>query len=224
MLPNILESCSYAQGNVQTLVTHDCGVTYKLVKAGESLPSTAGACSYKVTIPDYPMQGESKFKSSFKGKVLASVEVSYDYSITDAIAFIGEAKYLGRPNSESDDATNSSTAFETAENSVIDKRIKEVARQLLPNEDIVDFSQADFEDKLLDEVNKMLKPHGIVLNFLSFVPTPDEQTRQAIDVATAMKVYESKGITDVGKATIIARAGATKVETNVEQPKQTTEK
>ena len=35
-----------------------------------------------------------------------------------------EAKYLGKINSDSDDEANSSKAYETAENSVIDKRIK----------------------------------------------------------------------------------------------------
>jgi len=39
----------------------------------------------------------------------------------------------------------------------------------------------------------------------------DEQTRQAIDVSTAMKVYESKGLQDVGKQVMIERAGATKI-------------
>ena len=39
----------------------------------------------------------------------------------------------------------------------------------------------------------------------------DEQTRQAIDVSTAMKIYESKGLQDVGKSVMIERAGATKI-------------
>jgi hypothetical protein len=94
---------------------------------------------------------------------------------------------------------------------VIDKRIKEVARDILVNEDIVDFSQSDFEDKLLKNVNGMLQPLGVQLSFLSFVPQPSEQTSQAIDVATAMKIYESKGLQEVGKAVISARAGATKI-------------
>jgi len=195
----VLQSCDYATSNVQTLYTSDCGVTWKLIKAGESIPKAIGMCSYKVTIPDYPMQGESKFKTAFKDKVLANVEVTYDYAIVDGILFISEAKYLGRSNSSSDDRTNAASAYETAENSVIDKRIKEVARELLVVEDITDFSQSDFEDKLLTEVNKLLKSKGVELNFLSFVPIPDEQTRTAIDVATAAKIYKAKDLVEIGE-------------------------
>ncbi len=176
-------------------------------------------CHYKITIPDYPMQGESRFKATFKDRVLADIEVTYDYSIIDARAFVSEAKYLGKANSNPDDETNFSKAFEMAENSVIDKRIKEVARDILVSEDIVDFSQSDFEDKLLKNVNQMLSVLGVQLSFLSFVPQPSEQTSQAIDVATAMKIYASKGLQEVSKSVITARAGATKV--TVENKPQT---
>ncbi|MEJ7557454.1 MAG: SPFH domain-containing protein [Pedobacter sp.] len=212
-----ISSCDRAQSNVQTLYTSNCGVSWKLIKAGETLPKGIGMCSYKVTVPDYPMQGESIFKSAFKNRVMAKIEVTYDYSILDAIKYVGEAKYLGKINSDSDDEVNSSKAYETAENSVIDKRIKEVARDLLISEDIVDFSQAEFETKLLESVNELLKAKGVKINFLSFVPIPEEQTRQAIDVVTAMKIYESKGLTEVGKSVTSARAGATKVEVTVQK-------
>ena len=216
-------ACDRAQSNVQTLYTSDCGVTWQLIKAGDALPKGIGMCSYKVTVPDYPMQGESIFKSAFANRVMAKIEVTYDYSITDAMAYVGEAKYLGKINSDSDDEVNSAKAYETAENSVIDKRIKEVARNLLIKEDIVDFAQAEFETTLLDKVNELLKTKGIRINFLSFVPIPEEQTRQAIDVVTAMKIYESKGLLDVGKSVTAARASATKVQVNVEAKDNNTE-
>ena len=208
----VFTSCDRAQSNVQTLYTSNCGVSWQLIKAGETLPKGIGMCSYKVTIPDYPMQGESIFKSAFANRVMAKIEVTYDYSILDGIAYISEAKYLGKINSDSDNETNSAKAYETAENSVIDKRIKEVARDLLINEDIVEFSQAEFESKLLSKVNDLLQAKGVKLNFLSFVPIPEEQTRQAIDVVTAMKIYDSKNLTEVGKAVTSARAGATKLD------------
>lgn len=217
LLGAFLSSCDRAQSNVQTLYTSNCGVSWQLIKAGETLPKGLGMCSYKITVPDYPMQGESIFKSAFANRVMAKIEVTYDYSITDAIEYVGEAKYLGKINSDSDDEVNSSKAYETAENSVIDKRIKEVARDLLINEDIVEFSQAEFETTLLNKVNKLLDSKGVKLNFLSFVPIPEEQTRQAIDVVTAMKIYESKGLTEVGRAVSSARAGATKVEVVVQK-------
>ena len=213
----LFSGCDRAQSNVQTLYTSNCGVTWEVIKAGETVPKGVGMCSYKITVPDYPMQGESVFKSAFKNRVMAKIEVTYDYSITDARLYIGEAKYLGKMNSDSDNEVNSAKAYETAENSVIDKRIKEIARDLLLNEDIVDFNQNEFESELLKNVNGLLKSKGVTINFLSFVPIPEEQTRQAIDVVTAMKIYESKGLTEIGKSVSSARAGATKVEVIVQK-------
>ncbi len=213
---SILSGCSYASANVQTLISDDCGVSWKLIEPGNSVPSRVGPCAYKITVPDYPMPGETSFKTSFKDRVLATVEIGYEYAIVDAKVFISEAKYLGKPNSDSDDKTNS--AYESAENAVIDKRIRDVATEMLITEDIVDFSQAEFEDKLLIEANNRLANKGVRLNFISFVPTPEEQTRLAIDMMTAMKIYESRQLGDLGQKVTVARAGATKIEVTTEVP------
>lgn len=218
LLASGTSGCSAAHSNVQTLVTSDCGASWKVIKVGETLPAMVGVCSYKVTIPDYPMQGDVKFKTSFTNRVLADISVSYDYIIVDGIKFVNEAKYIGKMNSDSDDKTNQSGAYESAENSVIDKRIREVASNHLIKQDIVDFSQGEFEDMLLLEVNKLLDEKGVKLNFISFVPIPEEQTRLAIDVLTAYKVYESKGLGDLGKQIIIARSGAAKINMNNDAP------
>ncbi len=210
--------CNRAQANVQTLVTNDCGQTWQIIKVGETVPRTIGYCSYTITIPDYPMQGEVKFKTSFSNRVLANVEVSYEYVIIDGVKFISEAKYIGKMNSESDDKTNASSAYESAENSVIDKRIREAASTSLIQQDIVDFSQAEFEDLLLNKANEMLAEKGVKLSFISFVPIPEEQTRLAIDVLTAQKVYESKGLGDLGQKIIVAKSGSAKVIVTTETP------
>ena len=207
LLPVALSSCDYAQANVNTLVTDDCGVTWKLIAAGKSVPKgVANPCFYKVTIPDYPMQGDSRFKVVFAENVLASLDVSYDYTITNPMSFIQEAKYLGKTNS-----AEVGTQFEAAENTVIDKRIKDAVRGRLSKEDVVTFSPSDFEDLLLPELNKLLQPRGVTVNFLSLVPVYDEQTAQAVDVATAMKIYTSKNLEKLGEQVIANRAGASKV-------------
>ena len=166
----------------------------------------ANPCLYKVTIPDYPMQGDSRFKVVFAENVLASLDVSYDYTITNPMSFIQEAKYLGKTNS-----AEVGTQFEAAENTVIDKRIKDAVRGRLSKEDVVTFSPSDFEDLLLPELNKLLQPRGVTVNFLSLVPVYDEQTAQAVDVATAMKIYTSKNLEKLGEQVIANRAGASKV-------------
>ena len=207
LLPAALSGCDYAQANVNTLVTDDCGVSWKLIAAGKSVPKgVANPCFYKVTIPDYPMQGDSRFKVVFAENVLASLDVSYDYTITNPMSFIQEAKYLGKTNS-----AEVGTQFEAAENTVIDKRIKDAVRGRLSKEDVVTFSPSDFEDLLLPELNKLLQPRGVTVNFLSLVPVYDDQTAQAVDVATAMKIYSSKNLEKLGEQVIANRAGASRI-------------
>jgi hypothetical protein len=161
------------------------------------------------------MTGESHFKTNFANKVKTNIDMDYEYEIIDPVKFITEAPYLAKTNSEGDDISSNNSRFESAENSIIDKRIKDIARDLLLNIDIVEFDQSEFEDTLQTQVNNALSDRGVRINYLSFVPTPSEQTEQAIDVATAMKIYESKNLQEVGKQVIANKAGATRVEMNV---------
>ncbi len=87
----------------------------------------------------------------------------------------------------------------------------------------MELDQSDMETHLLNESNKVLEPLGVHLNFITLTFDLDEQTRQAIDVSTAMKIYESKGLQELGKQVMTQRAGATKivVENRTEQPKTT---
>ena len=214
-----LQSCDKSQANVQTLISNDCGVTWQLIPPGQTIPKRVMACELKTTIPGAPMTGESLFKTTFANKVKANIELDYEYEIVDPVKFISNAKYLAKSNSDGDEVSANSSRFESAENSIIDKRIKEIARNLLENVDIVEFDQSEFEDNLQDSVNKDLESRGVRINYLSFVPTPSEQTEQAIDVATAMKIYESKGLQEVGKQVITNKAGATKINMNVSENK-----
>jgi hypothetical protein len=162
-----------------------------------------------------PMTGESHFKTNFANKVKTNIDMDYEYEITDPVKFISEAPYLAKSNSDADDVSSNNSRFESAENSIIDKRVKDIARDLLLDIDIVEFDQSEFEDLLLKKVNEALSDRGVHINYLSFVPTPSEQTEQAIDVATAMRIYESKGLQEVGNQVIQNKAGATKIEMNV---------
>jgi len=207
------QSCNYAKSNQQVVVSDDCGMSWKKINAGDAVPKGGlNACYMKVVIPNYPMQGESKFISNLKDRVRANIHIDYDYSITEPLSFIKQAKYIGKANVNADDpdAINES-AFESAENMVIDKRIKDVAKAVFINEDIVELDQSEIETQLLNESNKVLEPLGVRLNFITLTFDLDEQTRQAIDVSTAMKIYESKGLQDIGKQVMSQRAGATKI-------------
>ncbi|HEX8358423.1 MAG TPA: hypothetical protein VF610_13460 [Segetibacter sp.] len=216
------ESCNYAKSNQQVVVSDDCGMTWKRINAGDAVPKgMANPCYMKVVMPNYPMQGDSKFISNLKDRVRASIHIDYDYSITDPLSFIKQAKYLGKANTDADsDGALASSAFEGAENMVIDKRIKDVSKAMFLKEDIVELDQAEIENSLLISANVVLEPLGVHLNFITLTFDLDEQTRQAIDISTAMKIYESRNLQEVGKQVMVSRAGATKVivENKTEQP------
>lgn len=209
-----LVGCNRAVSNVQTLISDDCGVNWKFIPPGNSIPSRMGVCALRVSLPNSPMTGDARFRTSFANKVLANVSIGYEYTIDDARAFIMEAKYLGRQNVEGDDVVNDANKYESAENTIIDRRLRELTSASLLAEDIVDFDQGKFEDKLLDQANEMLKARGVKLASLQFVMTPDEQTRQAMDAASARRVYASIGIAELGERLMIAKAGAPKITMN----------
>lgn len=216
-----LSACNYAKSNQQVVVSTDCGMTWDKIAAGDAVPVGAGnRCFMKVVMPNYPMQGDSKFIANLKDRVRANTHIDYDYSIVDPLAFIKQAKYLGKANADvdSEGALNPSE-FEGAENMVIDKRIKDVAKGLFLKENIVELDQADLENDLLETTNKVLEPLGVKLNFITLTFDLDEQTRQSIDIATAMKIYQSKGLDELGSKVMQAKAGATKVIVSVENKK-----
>jgi hypothetical protein len=213
VLAVLLTGCDHAPANVKTLQTTDCGVHWNVIPAGQRIPSTVGACAYNTVLPDYPMQGDLEFKAQFDGNVLVTAKISYDYEIVDAIKFLGEAKFLGKQKNTAKDAAESSnmSGIEVAENQVIDKRIREVATSRTVKLNIVDFNPAKFEDELLSGSNKDLESRGVRLNSMTLVVIPEDQTRQAIDAATAMNVYSSKGLTALGERLAVARAGASRI-------------
>lgn len=218
----IVQGCNYAKSNQQVVVSDDCGMNWKMIRPGDAVPKgVANPCYMKVVIPNFPMQGDSRFVSNLKDRVRASVHIDYDYSIIEPLKFIKQAKYLGKANSDADsNEALDQSYFEGAENMVIDKRIRDISKEMFLNEDIVELDQSEIEGKLQIQANKVLNELGVNLNFITLTFDLDEQTRQAIDVTTAMKIYESKGLSEVGKSIIVSRAGATKitVETKNEVP------
>lgn len=218
----IMQSCSYAKSNQKVVISKDCGKSWEEVKAGERIPSgTGNRCFQKVVMPNYPMQGQCAFVSNFEHKVRVKLIIDYDYSIIDPLLFIREAKYLGRSNTDADDdGALDANQFEGAENSVIDVRIRDISKGLVESKDLVEADISNLEDSIFNAANELLKTRGIVLNYITLTFDLDEQTRQAIDVATAVRIYEASGIGEVGKEIMKARAGATKINVAAIKPKE----
>ena len=213
-----LGACDRVKSNVKLLQTTDCGKSWREVPTGQRVPTNMGSyCGYNITLPDYPMQGGTEFLTQFQNNVLVRVKIDYDYEIVDPLKYIQNAKFLGRMKSQTtdDDETNAgsngSSQYEAAENVVIDIRLREQVTNSTKNEDIVKFNPSTFEDVLFVKANEVLGERGVKLNSMTFVTMPEDQTRMAIDAATAMAVYDSKGMTALGQLLVVARAGATRV-------------
>lgn len=220
-----LAGCQRAPSNVYVLSTNDCGAKWTRINVSETVPKhTANPCGYNVAIPNWPMAGEAGFKTQFSGNVLSNAKLSYTYSITDPIAFIGEARYLGKMGANDLEISADSVGgrYEMAENILIDKLLREVTTSTTRGLTVVDANPAEIEDQIFAKVNAELEKKGIVLADLALVMENDEQTRLAIDAATAARVYEAAGISAIGLEIIKARAGATQISVRTESSQDPT--
>lgn len=218
----VLVGCSKAPANVQTLTSEDCGNNWKLIPVGQTVPvAGTNLCFMKITVPNFPMVGESTFRAVFANRVRVSVNASYTYTIIEPLAFIRNARFVTRQGSTGDDPKNGATVWDTAEDVVIDRLMRDVAnsKEFLLTEDIVDFNQGAFEDRLHDELNKELNKRGVHLDTFTFVVTPDDQTRNMIDLAAALRVCSAiQGLNSEScQRIVVARAGATRVTVNTEK-------
>jgi hypothetical protein len=94
---------------------------------------------------------------------------------------------------------------------IIDKLLREVTTELTRTKDVVDANPAEIEDLIYAKSKDTLAKKGILIADLALVIENDDQTRLAIDSATAVRVYEAAGIRSVGEQVIAARAGATQI-------------
>lgn len=205
--------CARTPSNVHVLATTDCGARWVRLNVGETVPKhTGNPCGYNTALPNWPMAGETQFKTQFAKGVLSNAKLSYSYAITEPVAFISEARYLGKMGGSLEiSAESAGDRYEMAENIIIDKMLREVTTELTRKLEVVDANPAEIEDAIFAGAKDMLAKKGVVMSDLALVIENDEQTRLAIDSATAIRVYEAAGIRAVGEQVIAARAGATQI-------------
>lgn len=205
--------CSRAPSNVHVLSTTDCGVNWEKITTGSSVSKhTGNVCGYNLAIPNWPMAGDAEFKTQFSGKVLTRARISYTYVIADPLKFIKNAAYLGKMGGSLEiSAEQVGSKYEMAENIILDKTLREITTEITGPLEVVDANPAEIEDAISKKVTEVLAAKGVIISDLALILEPDDQTRLAIDVATAMRVYENAGIKDAGKAIAIARAGASRI-------------
>jgi hypothetical protein len=212
----VLAGCERTPSNVHVISTTDCGAAWTKLNVGSAVPKHTGQpCGYNVAIPNWPMSGDAKFKTQFSKKVLSKAIISYTYIITNPLAFIAEARYLGKMGGSLEiSADKVGERYEMAESIIVDKLLREVTTDITRELDIVDANPAELEDEIFKRVKDVLEKKGVTLSDIALVIENDEQTRLAIDAATAVRVYEAAGFGEVGKQIITSRAGATSIVVN----------
>lgn len=214
----IFTGCSRTPSNVHVISTTNCGASWEKLNVGSSIPRhTGNICGYTLALPNWQMAGEAKFKAQFAKKVLSNAALSYTYVITNPLSFIKEARYLGKMGGSLEiTAENTGERYEMAENIIIDKLLREVTTEITRHLDVVEANPADIEDAVFKKAKETLENKGVTLSDLALIIENDEQTRLAIDSATAVHVYEAAGIADIGRQVIAARAGATQIKVNTD--------
>lgn len=217
----LIVGCTRTPSNIHALSTNDCGANWEKLSTGDAVPKhTGNPCGYNLAIPNWPMAGDAEFKTQFQAKVLTKARISYTYAITEPLKFIKNASYLGKMGGSLEiSADNVGKNYEMAENIIIDKALREVTTDITRDLEIVDANPAEIEDIIFKKISDILSAKGVTISDLALVLEPDDQTRLAIDVATAMRVYDNAGIKDAGKQIAIARAGATKINVTSEVTK-----
>lgn len=214
-LAGSMQSCTYAKNNQIVVYSEDCGVTWTQVKSGDRVPTgTANPCFIKETMPGYAMQGSLEYYVLYKDQVKVKMYCSYDYEIFDPLLFMKEAKTLGKSNANADEAAIDNEKFESAENRVIDVRIKKITSDQFKNEDVVSHDINALEDNYINLINELLKSRGVRLTILELVPDFQEQTKLAIDAANADRIYSAKNMSEFGRQVMLQRAGATNIVVN----------
>jgi hypothetical protein len=207
-----LVACSVAPSNLQVVYTENCGKTWQLVPTGQRVPSGVGNMCFRVVmIPNYQLQGDSKFKVQFANKVNAFVDMDYIYTIVEPLKFITQSRGIGTAKYDTEASKEYiDSQFESTESILLDKKIKDICRSYLITQDVVDFD-ANFEKIVFEDANKSLISFGVKLESLDIIPSFGEQTTEAIDATTALRIYESKGMKEQGIEIIKAKAGASKI-------------
>ncbi len=207
-----LSRCSFAPSNIQVVLTRDCGKNWEMVETGKQIPSGVGNFCYRVVmIPNYQLVGESRYKVTFDNNVSAFVDMDYTYSIVKPLKFIPKGRGIGSAKLDTEAKKEYiDSQFESLESTLLDKKIKDVCREYFKTQDVVDFD-SNFEKAIFDKSNESFQELGIRLESLDIIPTFGEQTTEAIDATTALRIYKSKGMEKEGIEIIKAKASASKI-------------
>jgi len=211
----LFSSCFGCKGSVNpnehVIVTVDCWNTMYAKKAGDALPRLLTTCDRVVVLPASLLNGEVNINAKFgKNRVSGSVNLSYQYLISDPIKFLGVAKFITSSKTIEDNKVDPNV-LEFAENTVIDKILKDIVRDYTPSMEASDVEESQVENDIVKIFSERCKERGIVIQSPSVDVNFSPQTQEALDVISAYKLYQSVGLEELGKEVIKGKASKTTI-------------
>lgn len=207
----LVQSCATVSPNMHLVYTNDCWNHISVVKAGGIKPKLYTACDKMIALPAYQMPGNVIVKTRFKNDVKGEIIIDYLYQIDSAILFVQNAKFLLQSNIQEDDYNKDNTALELAENTITDKIVKDIVREMTENMDATNFNESAFEDSLGISVNVMGKVRGTSMSAFSIKIDFGNQTEEAIDAVSAHSLYKANDMEQIGGEIMKANAGKSQI-------------
>ena len=214
---SFLASCkSTVNPNEWVVSTGTCWNTMSVTKAGSPIPRLLTACDRLVILPATEMSAEFETETKFQARVAGSIKIAYQWRIADPILFIQSAKSITSSSTDGDHKVDPNV-LESIENSVVDKILIDIIREYTPNKP-AGTDELQIEQDLQKLVQSQITQRGVEFSNMSCNVNFSEQTETALDVISALKFYEVNGEQELGRKVIEAKAGATKVNTQISIP------
>ena len=204
--------------NEWVVSTATCWNSMTVTKAGSPIPRPRliSTCDRMVILPATEMVADFNVETKFKNRVRGTINIIYQWRISDPITFISSAKSITSAPTDSDKKIEPN-ALEAVENSVVDKMLMDIIREYTPDIEASDVDEMKIEKDLNDLAKKRIN-RGIEFSGMSVNVNFSRQTEEALDVLSALRFYESNNEKDFGRKIIEAKAGSANI--NVETSKQ----
>ena len=213
-----LFSCrSIVNPNEWVVSTATCWNTMSVTKAGDAIPRLTLACDRMVILPATFMAADFMVETKFENRVAGTVNLTYQWRISDPIKFIESAKSV-TASPTGDDNKIDPSALEAIENSVVDKMIIDVIREYTPNKS-AGIDELTIEKDVSNLCKGRFADRGVEFASMSVNVNFSPQIEEALDAMSALKFYEANGEKELGRDIIRAKAGSATIQTNNIQPK-----
>jgi hypothetical protein len=203
--------------NEWVVSTANCWNTMSVTKAGEAIPRLTLNCDRMVILPATLMAADFMVETKFANRVAGTVNLTYQWRISDPIKFIESAKSITSSPTD-DDKKIDVNALEAIENSVVDKMIIDVVREYTPSKE-AGLDELVIEKEAFDLCKNRFSSRGVEFASMSVNVIYSPQIEEALDAMSALKFYEANGEKELGRDIIRAKAGAAKIQTNPVLPK-----